>query len=341
MRVCVELSGESLPLALAELDGASRAIGGAIVPPATAGAGAKVVEVDVPDLAAARSLLARLALAHRAVYFHGKLPEGSAPAWWATEAAKGETAVIRWQGHERRAARDPALLGLARAWTSAGGRIDLSHPARRFWLRPLPNGGTDVGEEIGTVDRSALLARRMSRLPFQRPVGLDPRFARAAVNLARVRPDERVVDPFVGTGALLAEAALLGARVTGIDVDPQMIRGAARNFEHLGVSAESWVVADAAEPHTGPGSDQPYDALVTDVPYGRSSGTQGEPVGLLLQRVLPLWAARVRPEGRIVIVSAAEVDVLGDAWTRRVSVPVRQHRSLTRIFSLYERSPVR
>ncbi len=146
-----------------------------------------------------------------------------------------------------------------------------------------------------------------------------------------------MVDPFVGTGALLAEAALIGARVTGVDVDAEMIRGAAQNFEHLGVQAEAWIAGDAAEVASVGSIGLPFDALVTDVPYGRSSGTQGEPVGSLLRRVLPLWAARVRRGGRVVIVSASDVDPLGEPWHRVRSVSVRQHRSLTRTFSLYER----
>lgn len=155
--------------------------------------------------------------------------------------------------------------------------------------------------------------------------------------MGAVRPGDRVVDPFVGTGALMAEAALLGARVTGVDVDAEMIRGATRNFAYLGVAAETWVVADAAELPSVGDPLVPLDALVTDVPYGRSSGTQGEPVADLLRRTLPLWAARLRPEGRIVIVSSGPVDAVPAPWTPVRSVAVRQHRSLTRTFTLYER----
>ena len=344
IRVSVELTGESVPLAWAELEGACAAVGARCLPPPqgpSEGRKGRWAEVEVADTLTAQSLAARLALARRVIEFRGTA-DAAVPSWWTEAARSGARAAIRWQGHDHMAANDPIVAGLGRSWVGAGGRIDLNHPERRFWLRESASGSIDVGEELAVVDRSSLLARRLSRLPFHRPVGLDPRFARAAANLARVRAGERVVDPFVGTGALLAEAALLGARVTGVDVDPVMIRGAIRNFEHLGLAAEAWIVADAENASSETVSEPQFDVLLTDVPYGRSSGTQGEPVAALLRRVLPRWAARVRPAGRIVIVSADEPpgDALGDAWQPVRSVRVRQHRSLTRRFAVFRGRPI-
>lgn len=336
MRLTVELSGESIPLALAELEGATEALGGRSL----AGDGpcppSRVVEVELPSREAARGLAGRLAFAYRCVEFKG--PATKVVDWWRESARTGHSAEIRWLGHARRGG-DARIAELARMWTTAGGRIDLNHPQRRFWLREGTSEGVELGEELGAVDRRDLLSRRLSQLPFSRPVGLDPRLARACVNLARVVPGDRVVDPFVGTGALLAEAALLGARVTGVDVDDAMIRGAARNFEHLGLQADRWVVddAEAAGERVAPGEE--FDALVTDVPYGRSSGTRGEAIEPLLRRSLPRWAARLGRPGRVVLVSSKEMDPLGEPWRRIRSIPVRQHRSLTRYFSVYERAP--
>jgi tRNA (guanine10-N2)-dimethyltransferase len=339
MRVTVELSGESLPLAMAELEGACEALGGRSLATPEAAHPGRTVDVELPDVASARALAGRLAFAYRCIVFRGSVD--TVRTWWTEAGRSGGSAAIRWQGHAHRGeGDDPLIAELAKQWIAAGGRIDLKQPQRRFWLREGTSTRAELGEEVGAIDRRNLLSRRLSRLPFRRPVALDPRLARASVNLARVRPGDRVVDPFVGTGALLAEAALLGARVTGVDVDPEMIRGAARNFEHLGVEAESWIAGDAAEVASDGSAGLPFDALVTDVPYGRSSGTQGEPVARLLRRALPLWAARVRKDGRVVIVSAGEFDPLSEPWRRIRSVPVRQHRSLTRLFSVYERFPV-
>ena len=177
--------------------------------------------------------------------------------------------------------------------------------------------------------------RRMPRLPFRRPVSLPPRLGRAAANLARVREGSRVLDPFLGTGALLAEAGLLGAHLYGIDRDPEMVRGALRNLAHLGVGAEELIVGDAAEVEFEDPQVR-FDAVLTDAPYGRSSSTGGEPVRRLVQQVVPRWAHRLAPGGRVVLIvpkGSPEMSGIG----RLVGCPaLRVHRSLTREFRVYE-----
>ncbi|HUI38863.1 MAG TPA: DNA modification methylase, partial [Thermoplasmata archaeon] len=79
------------------------------------------------------------------------------------------------------------------------------------------------------------------------------------------------------------------------------------------------------------------DAVVTDPPYGRASGTHGERPELLVSRVLPRWAEKVRAGGRVVVVLPGGPDPLGPPWRRVYSIPDRVHRSLTREFRVFER----
>jgi tRNA (guanine10-N2)-dimethyltransferase len=211
--------------------------------------------------------------------------------------------------------------------------VDLDAPSRRFWYAEGAPGAMGFGEEVAEVDRAAFDERRMPRLPFRRPVSLAPRLGRVAANLARVRSGDRVADPFVGSGALAIESALLGARVTGIDVDATMVRGAIANFAHLSLAPEALIVGDATE--TVPAG--PFDALVTDPPYGRASTTRGEAAPELLRRVLARWAPAVRPNGRVVVVVPGGPDPLGPPWRRVGTVADRVHRSLTREFRVYAR----
>jgi tRNA (guanine10-N2)-dimethyltransferase len=148
-----------------------------------------------------------------------------------------------------------------------------------------------------------------------------------------------VVDPFAGTGALLAEAGLMGARISGGDADTEMIRGAMANFAFLKLDPELLKVVDAGTPFRAPG-DHPWDALVTDPPYGRASGTSGEAPARLLQRSLAAWAAHLRPEGWMCLVapSTAPTD-LGPGWTLVETIAHRVHRSLTREFRTYRPVP--
>lgn len=333
MRTYVELSGESLSLAAAEAVAAAEALGGhAVAPRDVPFEGMVAVDLPGPEGPgrwAARLALARRCLAHRAA--------GATLVTVSEElGASRASAAFRRLGRPS-AADDPLVPTLGRAFKQGGGTIDLERPQRRFWIHGDRDGVPHLFEELSLVDRTSITARRMPLLPFQRPVSLPPRLARAAANLTRAVPGDAVLDPFLGTGALLAEAALLGARTFGIDRDPTMVRGALRNFEHLGVVPEELLVGDAAEVEFRDPA-LPFAAILTDPPYGRSSSTGGEGADALIQRVLPRWAERVRPGGRLVIVVPVGARALPSPWTLALAVPVRVHRSLTREFRVYERA---
>jgi tRNA (guanine10-N2)-dimethyltransferase len=228
------------------------------------------------------------------------------------------------------------LREVARAFGESGGRIDLDHPSRDFLVASGPRGSGVIYEQVATVPRSGFSLRATPRLSYQRPVTLAPKLGRVAVNLARIRPGDRVLDPFVGTGALMIEAALLGASVTGIDRSAEMVRGAARNFESFQLAPEALIVGDAANPDLPRGRGT-FDALVTDPPYGRASSSSGEEPGRLIARVLKLWATSLSDSARIVVVLPGGPEPIGPPWRRVFNVPDRRHRSLTREFRVYQR----
>jgi tRNA (guanine10-N2)-dimethyltransferase len=334
--VWVELSGRNPGLGRAEAIAAAEALGGAGDPEPVESACSDLVRVQLPSRREVGALAERLALARRCLIEVGGTG-GSIESWLVEQGREGGTASFREFGRPGSGGTAPDLPRWVEAFKRGGGRIDLSQPDRRFWILPSGEGRLRALEEFGSVNRIGFRSRRMPRYPFQRPVSLDPRLARAAVNLARVRPGDRVVDPFVGTGSLLIEAALVGARVTGIDRDADMIRGALENFAHVNSVPESMTVGDSGAVGRSITGIH-WDALVTDPPYGRASGTGREPVEELLARVLPVWADHIRPRGRIVIISAGGADPISLPWTRVRSLSDRVHRSLTREFRVYERA---
>jgi tRNA (guanine10-N2)-dimethyltransferase len=336
VRLWIELSGLSEALARAEAAGAAEALGGhaeASVPSPAPG----LLAIELPNTAKPAALARRLALSRRLLRPMGTEPSNAIDAIEALGSG-GRTAALRRLGHASSGGSDPAIARGAQAFRRGGGKISLADPDLRIWIVGDPGGSELYLEELASVDRSRFESRRISRLPFQRPVGLDPRLARAAANLARIRPNDRVIDPFVGTGALLAEAGLLGARLYGVDIDSSMIRGTLQNLAHLGIHAEELRVGDAGALGTEAGAEE-FDALLTDPPYGRASATGEEGGAALMARVLPGWASRVREGGRVVVVVPGGPDPLTAPWRRKLSIPVRVHRSLTREFRVYERSP--
>lgn len=331
----VEVSQESLALAEAEVISAVEAVGGGAVRPARSIPG--LVEVEVPGPRAWGTLADRLALARRCLV----LVEPSADPEEAARlrGRRGGSAAFRRLGEPSGGGDDAAVLACGRAFKAGGGSIDLESPASRFWIVRGDDGSDRLLEQVASVDRRGPALRRMPLLPFRRPVSLPPRLARAAVNLAQVNPKERVLDPFLGTGALLAEAGLLGARLYGVDRDPTMIRGALQNLDYLGVSAEELIVGDARSvDFSDPAAV--FSAIVTDPPYGRSSSTGGEASAGLVAEVLERWWERLLPDGRLLVIVPAGDAELAFFGTPRFRIPVRVHRSLTREFFLFEKREV-
>lgn len=336
MILTVFLSGENLPLARAELSAATQRLGGRPVDPPSGPAAADRADVELPSRESARELSGRLALAHRCMERWPAMSSAELESQIQAAGASGSTGAFQWISGSP-GPRDPGLLHrLGDRYRAAGGRIALQHPDHRWWLAPTPGGGVECFEEVARVDRGGFSARSTPRLPFQRPVTLAPRLARALVNLAQVGPGDRVVDPFVGTGSLLLEASLLGAHTVGIDANATMIRGAIQNFSHFGLTPDLLRQGDAAEAAAGfpPAS---FDALVTDPPYGRASGTGGEPPERLWRRALEAWTRCVRPGGRLSLVIPAGAPVPPLDSRLEVAIPQRVHRSLTREFRVYVR----
>ena len=337
MRLRVELSGENRALAVAELDSVLEAMAGRRAKEDPAGPSGPVTEVELPGPTEARDLVRRMALLRRGSLLWEPIGlEALVPALEASARSTAGSFSLTWSGEEP-PGPESVRAALVEALRRGGGELDLRRPRRRLELIGRTRESLRLAEALPREDAAGFERRRMPRLPFQRPVSLPPKLARAAVNLAGIGPGSRVADPFLGTGALLLEAGLLGARLFGADRDATMVRGAIRNLAAFGLHAERLVVADAeAAPAARPWPE--VDAIVTDPPYGRASSSGGESPEALLHRTLPAWAEGVRPGGRIVLVVPGGEDPLPPPWQRRVCVPHRVHRSLTREFRVYRRA---
>jgi tRNA (guanine10-N2)-dimethyltransferase len=148
-----------------------------------------------------------------------------------------------------------------------------------------------LGIEAARPDRGGFEDRRPHLKPFFHPGVLMPRIARALINIAQVRLDERLLDPFAGTGGILVEACLIGARSIGVDVQKSLIYGAFANV--VGLNCDL-ILGDAKRL---PLQDDSIDAAVLDIPYGRSAAIRAKSKEELLKDSLE-ELRRVLKQGR-------------------------------------------
>jgi len=156
-----------------------------------------------------------------------------------------------------------------------GASIDLDNPESTFGilLDGLAQTVTFGWLKDGLKGDSSI-ERRATQRPFFKPVSLEPRLARLAVNLAcGPLSAGACVDPMTGTGGFTIEAILSGRGAVGIDLDEEMIQGAKKNLEWAGSRLNPFIQGDAtnikdALPDTGV---IPFAGVVLDPPYGRNS----------------------------------------------------------------------
>lgn len=152
--------------------------------------------------------------------------------------------------------------------------------------------------------------RLAHKLPSHKPVALHPKLARAMVNLA---DSDEVLDPFCGAGGILIEAGLIGNKVTGIDIEEEMIEASKKNLDYFNIESK----LERGDALTKKIESK---AIVSDLPYGRSSKMSKNTQELLTKLI------EKHPDSKKVLCIPSEVK----------TPPVKQefkiyiHRSLTR-----------
>ena len=215
-----------------------------------------------------------------------------------------------------------------------GSTFNLSEPKKRFGVVLDASAncvawGWMIGPGPGKQGWSSM---RANKRPFFRPVSLEPRLARAAVNIAAGTKTGTVVDPMCGTGGIVIEAALSERYALGVDFDPEMVIGSKQNLEWAGVDAiikrgDSTIF------------EFPNDtiALVVDPPYGRNS--KGE--DMLLENTLKNFQKQKLDCGVVLILpTEGKQDNLDEEVELNIEIPqveikscyaIPVHKSLGRI----------
>jgi tRNA (guanine10-N2)-dimethyltransferase len=170
--------------------------------------------------------------------------------------------------------------------------------------------------------------------PFFYPGSMSPKLARGMINLSRVKEGDSVLDPFCGTGGILIEAGLIGAKLIGSDINWKMKNGTGINLEHYGLTDYKLYHLDVREMKL----IDKVDAVVTDPPYGISSSTGGENSENIFYQFLDSIAKNIKKDGIITIASPDSLNldhILNELNFKLIERhKIKMHKSLTRVISV-------
>ncbi|KAM4581593.1 tRNA (guanine(10)-N(2))-methyltransferase TRMT11 isoform 2-T2 [Odontesthes bonariensis] len=181
------------------------------------------------------------------------------------------------------------------------GTVSLKSPQHIFCL--LEDYGTDpnnipehpnyiyFGRWIADGQRELIRSHSVKNRHFIGNTSMDAGLSFIMANQAKVKEDDLVFDPFVGTGSLLVACSHFGAYVCGTDIDYNTIHGKGRSSrknqkwrgpdENIRANLRQYgtekmyvdvMLSDASKPvwRNAP----MFDAIITDPPYGIRESTR-------------------------------------------------------------------
>ena len=159
--------------------------------------------------------------------------------------------------------------------------------------------------------------KKISKHPHE----LDWKFSRLMINLAGLKEDETVCDPFCGTGTTLLEAESMGIHSIGIDFDEKMClisnkNALANNFQSEIINDDFNLIQKISSR---------FDGIVTDVPYGKSSKSSEKP-----KKMFEKFVATIPSRKKVVIMCKKGFE-RNIKFKPTKKYEIYRHKSLTRM----------
>jgi len=178
--------------------------------------------------------------------------------------------------------------------------------------------------------------------PFFYPGSMSPKLARCMVNLAHIKEGQVILDPFCGTGGILIEGGMIGAKLIGSDIKWNMKNGTITNLDYCAkLDYCDLKESDYEIYHIDVRELKLYDkvdAVVTDPPYGISTSTGGTKKGEIFHQFLESIDYNMKETAYLCIAHPhfldfdSILDELGFELLERHRI--KMHKSLTRIISV-------
>jgi tRNA (guanine10-N2)-dimethyltransferase len=315
MKLLFELSGENPTLPFAELDCVGTVLDQRL----------QVAVAECPD----PKKTERLAMTQGVLEYLGEC-EPTLPAFTellrdlsieTTRTFAGRAKKVHGGCHEHNPCSQKEFERLI--GTMIAGPVSLKNPEIEY-RAILSEDRCYFGKVLWFINRSAYDERNPGKRDFFHPGVMMPRMARTLVNLACAGDGDILLDPFCGTGGILIEAGLVGARALGSDFDPLMVGGCRQNIRE-----PELLLADATHLPFGSGT---IDSVVTDLPYGQSVCIKkADTMDRLYADSLDEISRILKPGRRAVIVTHKDISGLAaDHMTVLQRHDQRVHKSLTR-----------
>ncbi len=200
----------------------------------------------------------------------------------------------------------------------------------------ITNSTVYVGLKVSELDRRQFENRKVQYRPYFSPISLHPKLARTLVNLSAIKKNEVLLDPFCGTGGILIEAGIIGISVVGSDIEEKMVKGCKENLDYYKIKNYKLFSSDIGSINAHVSK---IDAVVTDLPYGKSTTTKGEDIKKLYERTFKSISCVLKEDGRAVIgLSDKKMLSIGEQYFSLLGKhDFRVHGSLTRYFGVYKK----
>ena len=282
----------------------------------------------------APNIAKRIALTHRLGRYLGACDYSDLDLFLASlELPEGSISIRAKRVEKHQPEIDiPGLVRKCGGALTKGRVVDLENPD--IPMRALVSDRLHFYIGDFEVDRKQFDIRKVGERPFFCPISLHPRYARTLVNLTRVRSGQTILDPFCGTGGILLEASMIGAKVLGSDIAEDMVGGCVANLNHFQAVFDRIDVSDIGDIASVFGK---VDVVATDPPYGRSASLWKEGKTSLYGRAMDAFVDTVRSGGRVGVVFPGPLDHLRDELDLTEFHIQRVHRSLSRHYFFFTR----
>ena len=215
-------------------------------------------------------------------------------------------------------------------------KVNLENP-ETFLRCIVINNKIFISERIVKRVKKHYFTLKPHKRPFFYPGSMSPKLARGMSNLSRIKKDSIVLDPFCGTGGILIEAGIIGAKVLGMDIDEKMVEGTIKNLKYCNIKDFDVFQGDARNINL----QYKIDAIVTDPPYGISASTAGLDSKKIYQDSLLSMQDVLKEDGFICVATPHYLDFQEIVNYTKFKIieqyEIRMHKSLTRVISVLKK----